>query len=887
MTWDIRLIKDYYPKKEGAVTVKYELGGSTIPELLSKHELSIDGGQTFFEITPVGNTKDGFEINIEAKIIAKRCQIKCTNSKISTNAADNVQVSNIFTVRYNKPSLMTEPPVIENFNVQQLSGGRHVISYNIQNKHRDQIKHYYKIDGGEYVEGVVSGFDYIYNMEVIFDSPGKHIIKCKVTDIDGSNEVETDTIRIEYKESLIVSNYIRNLTTDSNNKGRYKIVYEMGEVIKTPSIHELKIDTNEFVIINPVSVDNINYIYYGEGLSVGEHNLEIKVTDTKTHLDCFKEFKITIQAEATIKQELFNAKAEYDISYNDLLRIVKEVMNNMKNDPSYDSNIGLTQIDAAYKTYLDKTVLLKDNFNKSLDIIGNKKTEESKDKLSQEIGDLTNALGSLENSMNDVFKDGILTEAEKLLIRQNLKTLSIEKVDVDNQYNSILGKFNKVDLKYAQDGIVPPDFTGDVQEHYPPKDWYLDLYNNFQNSYNNYSNKYRDLILTIDYLLNKEGIIDSEDQKTKDKAFNEYTLAIGEYSKQASLAIEGIARNESENSQNVVTIFKGEYIRTNKENSAKLSELTQTTNGLNEKVSEFKQTADQIKMSVSENTNNISRHYSEFLQTKDEISLKVNKNDVISAINVSPGNIRIHASKIDLTGYVTISSLAGGYTTIDGNCIKTGTLSCDKITASYDRPYINIFDINGADMAIDATAYKTWGVGDAIRLKRDYYSYLLVGNGVISFYLGLKTPSGEGSWGINDYGQVAKITKDGISSKNFITSKALANAANYSKDINPDIITNEDMYTFVKDKMKLIPYKDVTTDMITLKAIDDEKNKVILSSDFATEDKVRDSIIGIEEDKQTLDLEQYANTLAGALQVAIRKIEKLETEINNLKGGVK
>lgn len=885
MTWDIRLIKDYYPKKEGAVTVKYELGGSTIPELLSKHELSIDGGQTFFEITPVGNTKDGFEINIEAKIIAKRCQIKCTNSKISTNAADNVQVSNIFTVRYNKPSLMTEPPVIENFNVQQLSGGRHVISYNIQNKHRDQIKHYYKIDGGEYVEGVVSGFDYIYNMEVIFDSPGKHIIKCKVTDIDGSNEVETDTIRIEYKESLIVSNYIRNLTTDSNNKGRYKIVYEMGEVIKTPSIHELKIDTNEFVIINPVSVDNINYIYYGEGLSVGEHNLEIKVTDTKTHLDCFKEFKITIQAEATIKQELFNAKAEYDISYNDLLRIVKEVMNNMKNDPSYDSNIGLTQIDAAYKTYLDKTVLLKDNFNKSLDIIGNKKTEESKDKLSQEIGDLTNALGSLENSMNDVFKDGILTEAEKLLIRQNLKTLSIEKVDVDNQYNSILGKFNKVDLKYAQDGIVPPDFTGDVQEHYPPKDWYLDLYNNFQNSYNNYSNKYRDLILTIDYLLNKEGIIDSEDQKTKDKAFNEYTLAIGEYSKQASLAIEGIARNESENSQNVVTIFKGEYIRTNKENSAKLSELTQTTNGLNEKVSEFKQTADQIKMSVSENTNNISRHYSEFLQTKDEISLKVNKNDVISAINVSPGNIRIHASKIDLTGYVTISSLAGGYTAIDGNCIKTGTLECSKLKASDDRPYIELFNKSsvGIAMAIDATAYKTWGIGDSIRLKRDLYNYVCVSEAAVRFYLGIPYRIPDPI----DYKEVAKITKDAMYAPNFLTKKNILSAASMSKDVKIETITNDDMYNFVKDKMILMPYRDVYHKSEVLKISEEGKDKVILSSDFTTEDKVRDSIIGIEEDKQTLDLEQYANTLAGALQVAIRKIEKLETEINNLKGGVK
>ncbi len=96
-----------------------------------------------------------------------------------------------------------------------------------------------------------------------------------------------------------------------------------------------------------------------------------------------------------------------------------------------------------------------------------------KENLAKEIGDLTNSLGSLDQSMNDVFKDGILTEAEKITIRQHLQSLSLEKVDVDNQYNSILGKFNKTDLDYAEKGVYPPITVEGTSSKYPDKKWYL------------------------------------------------------------------------------------------------------------------------------------------------------------------------------------------------------------------------------------------------------------------------------------------------------------------------------------------------------------------------------------------------------------------------------
>ena len=62
------------------------------------------------------------------------------------------------------------------------------------------------------------------------------------------------------------------------------------------------------------------------------------------------------------------------------------------------------------------------------------------------------------------------------------------------------------------------------------------------------------------------------------------------------------------------------------------------------------------------------------------IELKVNKDGVIGAINLSSEQATINAAKIDLTGYVTISSLANGQTTVDGGCITTGTIDASDVT---------------------------------------------------------------------------------------------------------------------------------------------------------------------------------------------------------------
>ena len=63
------------------------------------------------------------------------------------------------------------------------------------------------------------------------------------------------------------------------------------------------------------------------------------------------------------------------------------------------------------------------------------------------------------------------------------------------------------------------------------------------------------------------------------------------------------------------------------------------------------------------------------------VSKKVGKNEVISTINQSAESILINASKVNLSGYVTITNLkTAGKTTINGSNITTGTIDANKVT---------------------------------------------------------------------------------------------------------------------------------------------------------------------------------------------------------------
>ncbi len=119
--------------------------------------------------------------------------------------------------------------------------------------------------------------------------------------------------------------------------------------------------------------------------------------------------------------------------------------------------------------------------------------------------------------------------------------------------------------------------------------------------------------------------------------------------------------------------------------------------------------ADEITSSVSSTyatKDELTTTRTEINQTTDSISstvaTKVGNNEIISKINQSAESITINASKINLSGYLTISSasntyltqsnasstyaskssLSAGTTTISGGCITTGTIDASKVNVT-------------------------------------------------------------------------------------------------------------------------------------------------------------------------------------------------------------
>lgn len=97
--------------------------------------------------------------------------------------------------------------------------------------------------------------------------------------------------------------------------------------------------------------------------------------------------------------------------------------------------------------------------------------------------------------------------------------------------------------------------------------------------------------------------------------------------------------------------------------------ITKTENSLTSQAKAIKDLGDtQTTMQTSIN------------QNATNIELKASKGDIVSEINQSAEGIKINAEKIDLSGFVTVTSLqSGGTTTIDGSRITTGTISADRI----------------------------------------------------------------------------------------------------------------------------------------------------------------------------------------------------------------
>ena len=85
---------------------------------------------------------------------------------------------------------------------------------------------------------------------------------------------------------------------------------------------------------------------------------------------------------------------------------------------------------------------------------------------------------------------------------------------------------------------------------------------------------------------------------------------------------------------------------------------------------------------------------SSITQKVDNITLSVSNGSTSSSISLSVGGVTVSSQTIQMNGLVTFAGLANGTTTIDGACIKTGTIEASRIDT--DSLYVNAANITGS-----------------------------------------------------------------------------------------------------------------------------------------------------------------------------------------------
>lgn len=112
------------------------------------------------------------------------------------------------------------------------------------------------------------------------------------------------------------------------------------------------------------------------------------------------------------------------------------------------------------------------------------------------------------------------------------------------------------------------------------------------------------------------------------------------------------------------------------------SEIKQTADTLTSKITAVDGRVTTVKQSVdglSTRVSGLNGKYSTLQQKVDSFTLSVNNGSTSSTITLKAGSATISSQTITMNGLVTFTGLSQGTTTIDGACIKTGTIDADRL----------------------------------------------------------------------------------------------------------------------------------------------------------------------------------------------------------------
>lgn len=366
-----------------------------------------------------------------------------------------------------------------------------------------------KIDDEEYIQ--------ILDNQIIGDktyegnnlSLGEHICKIKVNDGYDEYESEEYVFTVENHKPVLSELTIVDIKNNS-----CMVCYGVNDVETRELTHSIIINGSKNVIL-PIKTSDF-YSHTVTDLEVGKYLITIGISDGVDEI-LTSTIEIEIFEDSTSnKRQLEIAKTRYDFAYNQLKRIVESTIS----DDVFDYNIE-NDVISKCQNYYQETYA---EFNRismiSIDSIGNKKVSNAKTELNKEINDVYGAIDTLEDTMETTFKDGILSDTEKETLKSTLNLVAKEKVDVDSDYLRLYNNIDLIDIEKIK----------------------------LKSAYDNFIEKHNTLVLTVNSIINKTGIIDNMDKSNLDNAFEDWRTAVGNYRDASMVAIDSIARKQIDNS---------------------------------------------------------------------------------------------------------------------------------------------------------------------------------------------------------------------------------------------------------------------------------------------------------------------------------------------------
>lgn len=333
-----------------------------------------------------------------------------------------------------------------------------------------------------------------------------------------------------------------------------------------------------------------------------------------------------------IKTQLQKTYNDYTLVYGTLISFIDGLINKTTQIVDKDKE----DLKTNFENYRKSTKVYSEKVYEAIENIKNKSIEDTKTALNKEISEVGKSVSKLENNMNTVFKDGVLSDSEKVGLKQNLQTVQKDKTDVDNGYKTV----------YQNADLLNPAKS------------------NLKNAYDDYVSKYNNLVSATNNIINKIGIIDGTDQSNFNNAYANFKNASGLYIKRLNEALDSISERKKALAENNSRTYTDAQIKVTKELiSSKVSKKDYDANNikLNEKFTQINQSAETISLRVTDIQNDYTTS-SELEQTKKEFNFKFQDLGYYNVLSNSTFKVGLNH-----WGIFHWRGVDGNYSFIDGN----------------------------------------------------------------------------------------------------------------------------------------------------------------------------------------------------------------------------